>query len=196
LLKEDSLSKGTFRLLDVNSKLVLPIGTVVQALITAMDVIHSFAIPSLFIKTDACPGRINEVLAVIKRSGIFYGQCSELCGVQHSFMPICLNAVTPNLFFGIAAEFFKIINESAEISTLDFFLKKYPLFVNLLLESIDGTYIGTINNVVASPVKEEKKKPNLARYFANPSTRKVKPTTPTTTDIVNFDQVLRKEEQS
>lgn len=76
------------RLLEVDNKLYLPIETNVRLLITSADVLHSWAVPSLGIKMDACPGRLNQTSVFIKRPGVFYGQCSEICGVNHGFMPI------------------------------------------------------------------------------------------------------------
>jgi len=63
-------------------------------LITSADVLHSWAVPSLGVKVDACPGRLNQVFLFVKRKGVFYGQCSELCGVNHGFMPIVVQAVS------------------------------------------------------------------------------------------------------
>ena len=93
MLTEDLLSKGSFRLLEVDNMVYLPVQTNIRILVTSRDVLHSWAIPSLGIKIDACPGRINQISLYIKRSGTFYGQCSELCGVQHSFMPIAIKAI-------------------------------------------------------------------------------------------------------
>jgi cytochrome c oxidase subunit 2 len=73
---------------------VLPIETHIQTYITSADVLHSWAIPSLGIKVDACPGRLNNIDLFIKREGTFYGQCSEICGVNHGFMPVVIEAVS------------------------------------------------------------------------------------------------------
>jgi cytochrome c oxidase subunit 2 len=89
----DELKKGELRLLEVDNHLILPIHTNIRLIITASDVLHSFAVPSLGIKVDAVPGRLNQVSVYIKRPGFFYGQCSELCGVNHAFMPIKIQAV-------------------------------------------------------------------------------------------------------
>jgi len=93
MIADDDLQLGQVRLLDVDNRVIVPANTHVRALITATDVIHSWAIPSLGIKMDACPGRLNQVSMFIKREGVFYGQCSEICGVQHGFMPIAIQAV-------------------------------------------------------------------------------------------------------
>lgn len=81
------------RLLDVDKPLLLPIDTKLKFFITSIDVLHSWAIPSLGIKTDAVPGRLSMVSTIIKNSGVFYGQCSEICGIGHGFMPIKLICV-------------------------------------------------------------------------------------------------------
>lgn len=93
MIGQDDLKPGQLRLLEVDNRVVLPIKTHIRILITSGDVLHSFAIPSLGIKTDACPGRLNQVSLFIKREGVFFGQCSELCGVNHGFMPIVIESV-------------------------------------------------------------------------------------------------------
>nr|QWK44697.1 cytochrome oxidase subunit II [Lessonia variegata] len=85
-----------FRLLEVDNRLVVPTNTHIRVLVTSADVLHSWAVPSLGVKVDACPGRLNQVFLFIKREGVFYGQCSELCGVNHGFMPIVVQAVNQN----------------------------------------------------------------------------------------------------
>merc|ERR1711934_1072479 len=94
MIAEDDLELGQLRLLEVDNRVVLPINTHIRVLITSTDVIHAWAIPSLGIKSDAYPGRLNQVNTFIKREGIFHGQCSELCGVNHGFMPIVVEAVS------------------------------------------------------------------------------------------------------
>nr|YP_009526697.1 cytochrome c oxidase subunit II [Cacoplistes rogenhoferi]AXY63900.1 cytochrome c oxidase subunit 2 [Cacoplistes rogenhoferi] len=84
---------NSFRLLDVDNRTVLPMNTQIRSLITAADVIHSWTIPSLGIKTDATPGRLNQTNFLINRPGLLYGQCSEICGANHSFMPIVIESV-------------------------------------------------------------------------------------------------------
>lgn len=93
MLSEEELNLGEFRLLAVDNPVVLPVNTHIRALITADDVLHSWAIPSFGVKVDAVPGRLNQVSMYIKRPGTYYGQCSELCGVNHGFMPIVIKAV-------------------------------------------------------------------------------------------------------
>nr|YP_010528103.1 cytochrome c oxidase subunit II [Mycterothrips gongshanensis]UXW64205.1 cytochrome c oxidase subunit II [Mycterothrips gongshanensis] len=92
LLKSDNY-KLSWRLLETDTRLVIPYGTEVQCITTSMDVIHSFSIPELGIKIDAIPGRLNSINFQVTRPGTFFGQCAEICGTGHSFMPICLEAV-------------------------------------------------------------------------------------------------------
>lgn len=93
MVAENDLSDGSLRLLEVDQRVILPIEKQLRLLITASDVLHSFALPSLGIKMDACPGRLNQIALFIKRRGVFYGQCSEICGINHAFMPIVIEAV-------------------------------------------------------------------------------------------------------
>nr|QLY89454.1 cytochrome c oxidase subunit II [Valvata piscinalis]QNV11782.1 cytochrome c oxidase subunit II [Valvata piscinalis] len=92
------LETGEYRLLDVDNRIVLPFETDIRTLVTSADVIHSWAIPSLGVKLDAIPGRLNSISMFINKSGIYYGQCSEICGANHSFMPIVIEAVSVNDF--------------------------------------------------------------------------------------------------
>lgn len=98
VIPEDMLEEGQLRLLDTDTSIVVPVDTHIRFVVTANDVIHSFAIPSLGIKVDATPGRLNQVSALVQRTGVFYGQCSELCGVNHGLMPIKLECVSINDF--------------------------------------------------------------------------------------------------
>lgn len=93
MVPEADLKLGQLRLLEVDNRVVLPTHTHVRFLITAADVLHSWAVPSFGVKLDACPGRLNQASVFIKREGVFYGQCSEICGVNHAFMPIVVEAV-------------------------------------------------------------------------------------------------------
>ena len=93
MIPEDELELGQLRLLEVDNRVVLPVNTHIRVVITAADVLHSWAVPSLGVKCDAVPGRLNQVPLYIAREGVFYGQCSELCGVNHGFMPIVVEAV-------------------------------------------------------------------------------------------------------
>lgn len=93
LLSGEMVAPKLFRLLEVDREVILPVKTHVRLLITAADVLHSWAVPSLGVKMDACPGRLNQVNLFISRAGVFYGQCSELCGINHGFMPIVVRSV-------------------------------------------------------------------------------------------------------
>lgn len=93
MVAEDELAVGGLRLLEVDNRLTLPVRTNIRMLITAVDVLHSWTVPAFGLKMDAVPGRLNQVSLYINRPGVYYGQCSELCGVNHSFMPIVVNAV-------------------------------------------------------------------------------------------------------
>nr|VFU78683.1 cytochrome c oxydase subunit 2 [Proasellus granadensis] len=88
------LNLGDFRLLEVDNRVCLPQSFQVRLLVTASDVIHSWTVPSLGVKADAVPGRLNQLSFIMKRPGVFYGQCSEICGANHSFMPIVLESVS------------------------------------------------------------------------------------------------------
>lgn len=94
MLPQDELEEGDLRLLEVDNRVVLPIHTHVRVLTTAADVIHSWAVPSLGVKCDAIPGRLNQTSVFLQRPGVFYGQCSELCGANHGFMPIVVEGVS------------------------------------------------------------------------------------------------------
>ena len=91
--EESDLLPGEYRLLEVDNRLILPVHTDIRFLVTGGDVIHSWAIPSLGIKIDAIPGRLNQSIIFILKEGVYYGQCSELCGAGHPFMPIVLEVV-------------------------------------------------------------------------------------------------------
>ena len=94
----EELAQGEPRLLATDTHVVLPVGTTIRVLITADDVLHAWAVPSFGVKRDAVPGRINESWIRIEREGLYYGQCSELCGTNHAFMPITVEAVSKERF--------------------------------------------------------------------------------------------------
>ena len=98
LVPESDLEDGALRLLEVDNRVILPELTHVRFITTAADVIHSFASPALGIKCDAYPGRLNQVSVLINREGTFYGQCSEICGILHSSMPIVIQSVSLEKF--------------------------------------------------------------------------------------------------
>nr|APH08720.1 cytochrome c oxidase subunit II [Benthomangelia sp. JEU-2016] len=98
MIPTNELNPGDFRLLEADHRVVLPTQTDIRVLVTSADVIHSWTVPSLGVKVDAIPGRLNQLGFFIKHPGIFYGQCSEICGANHSFMPIVVEAVPLNNF--------------------------------------------------------------------------------------------------
>jgi len=98
IVDESELKQGEHRLLKVTNPLILPEDVHIRLLITSNDVIHSWAVPSFGVKCDAVPGRLNQVFVFVKREGVFTGQCSELCGVSHAFMPIEVKVVSYPVF--------------------------------------------------------------------------------------------------
>ena len=98
MVPDDELKDGQPRLLAVDNTVVLPINTDIRVLVTSDDVLHAWAVPALITKLDAVPGRINETWMRINREGTYYGQCSELCGVNHGFMPVAVEAVSKEAF--------------------------------------------------------------------------------------------------
>nr|ABB01969.1 cytochrome oxidase subunit II [Maoricicada otagoensis maceweni]ABB01972.1 cytochrome oxidase subunit II [Maoricicada nigra frigida]ABB01973.1 cytochrome oxidase subunit II [Maoricicada nigra frigida]ABB01979.1 cytochrome oxidase subunit II [Maoricicada mangu mangu] len=92
------MSKNEFRLLDVDNRVILPFNIQIRLLISSFDVIHSWAMPSMSLKVDAVPGRLNQMGMLISRPGISYGQCSEICGANHSFMPIVIESISMKMF--------------------------------------------------------------------------------------------------
>lgn len=98
ILSDEELEEGQPRLLATDNHVVLPVDTTIRVLVTADDVIHAWAVPSFGVKMDAVPGRLNETWIRIEREGIYYGQCSELCGVGHAYMPITVEAVSEEDF--------------------------------------------------------------------------------------------------
>nr|QGT67591.1 cytochrome c oxidase subunit II [Porotermes adamsoni]WHM51903.1 cytochrome c oxidase subunit II [Porotermes adamsoni]BAX64239.1 cytochrome oxidase subunit II [Porotermes adamsoni] len=87
-----------FRLLDTDNRVTLPMNSHIRIIVTAADVLHSWTVPSLGVKVDATPGRLNQTNFIINRPGLFYGQCSEICGANHSFMPIVIESISTNDF--------------------------------------------------------------------------------------------------
>jgi cytochrome c oxidase subunit 2 len=116
MVQEKDLKPGQLRLLAVDNEMVVPINKVVHVLVTGADVIHSFAVPSFGIRMDAIPGRINETWFKATIEGVFYGQCSELCGKDHSFMPIAVRVVNEgdfNTWLSGAKQKYAIDNDAA-----------------------------------------------------------------------------------
>nr|YP_010578457.1 cytochrome c oxidase subunit II [Acroteriobatus annulatus]YP_010578470.1 cytochrome c oxidase subunit II [Acroteriobatus blochii]UZP16447.1 cytochrome c oxidase subunit II [Acroteriobatus annulatus]UZP16460.1 cytochrome c oxidase subunit II [Acroteriobatus blochii] len=93
MIQTEDLNPGQFRLLETDHRMVVPMQSPIRVLVTAEDVLHSWAVPALGVKMDAVPGRLNQTSFIISRPGVYYGQCSEICGANHSFMPIVVEAV-------------------------------------------------------------------------------------------------------
>nr|ALO70281.1 cytochrome c oxidase subunit 2 [Aloconota currax]ARH54855.1 cytochrome c oxidase subunit 2 [Aloconota currax] len=108
MIPTNELKNFNFRLLDVDNRISIPYNSQIRMLVTAADVLHSWTIPSLSVKIDATPGRLNQINFFINRTGLFFGQCSEICGANHSFMPIVLESISPKYFI-------KWINKMSEI---------------------------------------------------------------------------------
>nr|AFG29109.1 cytochrome c oxidase subunit II [Pherbecta limenitis] len=98
MIPTNELSLNGFRLLDVDSRTVLPMNSQIRILVSATDVIHSWTVPSLGVKVDGTPGRLNQTNFLLNRPGLFFGQCSEICGANHSFMPIVIESVPVSVF--------------------------------------------------------------------------------------------------
>ena len=94
MIEESDLKEGQPRLLAVDNEVIVPVNKVVKVLITANDVLHAWALPAFGVKRDAMPGRVNETWFKAEKTGTFYGQCSELCGIKHAFMPITVRVVS------------------------------------------------------------------------------------------------------
>nr|WCL18773.1 cytochrome c oxidase subunit 2 [Phthiridium sp. A GC-2023a] len=98
MIPQSNLNLNEFRLLEVDNRVILPMNSKIRMLVTSLDVIHSWTIPSLGLKIDGTPGRLNQINFLINRPGLFFGQCSEICGANHSFMPIVIESISPNYF--------------------------------------------------------------------------------------------------
>nr|YP_010580027.1 cytochrome c oxidase subunit II [Microchironomus tener]UZS77066.1 cytochrome c oxidase subunit II [Microchironomus tener] len=98
MIPQNEMNLDTFRLLDVDNRVILPINNQIRILVTATDVLHSWTVPSLGVKIDANPGRLNQTNFFINRPGLYFGQCSEICGANHSFMPIVIESIPTNHF--------------------------------------------------------------------------------------------------
>nr|AND96008.1 cytochrome c oxidase subunit 2 [Onthophagus similis] len=94
----NEMKMNSFRLLDVDNRTILPYNSQIRMLVTAADVIHSWTIPALSVKIDATPGRLNQISFLMNRAGLFFGQCSEICGANHSFMPIVIESISMKYF--------------------------------------------------------------------------------------------------
>nr|UWM13014.1 cytochrome c oxidase subunit II [Glyptelasma sp. 1 ZG-2020] len=98
MLPTKELNQGQFRLIEVDNRMVVPINAYIRILVSSTDVIHSWTVPALSMKADAVPGRLNQLTFLVNRPGLFFGQCSEICGANHSFMPIVVEATTMPFF--------------------------------------------------------------------------------------------------
>lgn len=101
IINESDLIKGRRRLLETDTSLILPYNVVIRFLISSSDVLHSWAVPEMGIKVDAVPGRLNQAITMPSNIGIFYGQCSEICGVSHGFMPIKINVISLSNYYNL-----------------------------------------------------------------------------------------------
>ena len=98
MIPTNELSGDIFRLLDVDNRTIVPIHTQIRLLISSADVLHAWTVPALGVKADAVPGRLNQVKFIGQRPGLYFGQCSEICGANHSFMPIVVELVNLDTF--------------------------------------------------------------------------------------------------
>nr|ARO34971.1 cytochrome c oxidase subunit II [Characopygus scythicus] len=105
MIPTDELNNNEFRLLEVNNRMIIPFNSQIRLLISSVDVIHSWTVPSMGIKVDATPGRINQASLLAIRPGLFYGQCSEICGANHSFMPIIIESTNMSSFISWIKKF-------------------------------------------------------------------------------------------
>ena len=122
MIETKDLKENEPRLLAVDNELVVPVNKVVKVMITANDVLHAWALPSFGVKRDAVPGRINETWFKAEKVGTYYGQCSELCGIKHAFMPIEVRVVTEEEYqewlLDAKVKFAKEINEEDQFKKL------------------------------------------------------------------------------
>nr|ARH54561.1 cytochrome c oxidase subunit 2 [Oxyomus sylvestris] len=98
MIPTQELNLNGFRLLDVDNRTIIPYNSQIRLMVTAADVLHSWTIPAIGVKMDATPGRLNQVSFLLNRAGLFFGQCSEICGANHSFMPIVMESISPSYF--------------------------------------------------------------------------------------------------
>jgi heme/copper-type cytochrome/quinol oxidase subunit 2 len=137
LIQDDHL---LLRLLETDQCLQLPSKSRIKLLITSSDVLHSWSVPSFGIKVDACPGRLSQANIYIRRPGIFYGQCSELCGINHGFMPIHVNVTESFVYFLAFQTFFGGTAHIDDLRKLAGFIKRGELLNNLSEEDGERSY--------------------------------------------------------
>jgi heme/copper-type cytochrome/quinol oxidase subunit 2 len=129
MIPSDMLKRGQLRLLDVDKRVLLPTRTGIRLLVSSYDVLHSWAMPSFGIKLDGCPGRLNQTFMYIKKEGLYYGQCSEICGVNHAFMPIVIKAISADEFNFWLARRISVFNTLVERSNIKDFKVEEPELV-------------------------------------------------------------------
>ena len=110
MVPETDIHFGSFRLLEVDHRMRLPYELPVRILVTSNDVLHSFAVPSFGVKMDACPGRLNQISLFLNRLGVFYGQCSEICGSNHGFMPVVAEVIDTDTYMWWLTKLDKFVN--------------------------------------------------------------------------------------
>ena len=132
IVPADEILLGRLRLLEVDNRLFMPININIRLSITSGDVLHSWAVPSLGIKVDACPGRINQISLYLKREGVYFGQCSEICGINHGFMPIVVHGVEYDAEITLPRE---IVNMT------------YPVFLGIYYPEL-ANFGSTMNEIV------------------------------------------------
>jgi cytochrome c oxidase subunit 2 len=98
IIPSKDLENNQFRLIEVDNRIIIPINTYIRILVSSTDVIHSWTVPALSVKADAIPGRLNQLTFLVNRPGLFFGQCSEICGANHRFMPIVVERISINSF--------------------------------------------------------------------------------------------------
>lgn len=141
------LVEGQLRLLEVDQRLLLPVKTHIQIYVTAADVLHCWAVPSLGVKLDACPGRLNQVSTYIKREGVFYGQCSEICGINHGFMPIVVEGVSMKEFIyrKYVEALLNIVEDDPDLELIESTSNKLKIF-NLTNKSESVFYLSDLTS--------------------------------------------------
>jgi len=110
IIPTNELNKDSFRLLDVDNRTVVPFNSQIRMLITAADVLHSWTVPRVGVKADATPGRLNQVNFYVNRPGLYFGQCSEICGANHRFIPIVLERISPKSFINWVKNYSNSLN--------------------------------------------------------------------------------------
>jgi len=131
IIPNEDLKSGEFRLLEVDHRAILPVQIEIRILVTAADVIHSWTVPRLGVKADAIPGRTNQLRIFISRPGIYYGQCSEICGANHRFIPIVIEAIHPTSFINWISHF-SLEEENSSISWIKWLSSYSNSFLTLI----------------------------------------------------------------